>query len=57
MGKEIEEFEPSPQQINSVEYAKQYSERGPVCIKTHLPWVLLPKEIKEDIKRPKVSTL
>lgn len=55
MGEELEGFEPSHQELNSVKYTKQCSVKGPACIKTHLPWVLLPKEIRGDIKRPKVS--
>nr|CAI5828440.1 unnamed protein product [Callosobruchus analis] len=27
---------------------------GPVCMKTHLPWQLLPREIQENLKKPKI---
>ncbi|XP_050304334.1 luciferin sulfotransferase-like [Anthonomus grandis grandis] len=38
--------------INSLKYVK--SQRSPACIKTHLPWNLLPKEIQKGIKKPKI---
>ncbi|CAG9759667.1 unnamed protein product [Ceutorhynchus assimilis] len=42
-----------PQPIkNSLKYAK--TQKSPVCIKTHLPWNLLPKEIQKEIKKPKI---
>ncbi|KAF7272637.1 hypothetical protein GWI33_014600 [Rhynchophorus ferrugineus] len=37
---------------DSLNYVKK--QQSPVCIKTHLPWNLLPKEIQKDIKRPKI---
>lgn len=39
---------------DSITHTEQCRKDGPVVIKTHLPWALLPKEIKEDKKRPKV---
>lgn len=42
-----------PQAItDSLKYVK--NQKSPACIKTHLPWNLLPKEIQKDIKRPKI---
>lgn len=42
-----------PQAItDSLKYVKK--QKSPACIKTHLPWNLLPKEIQKDIKRPKI---
>lgn len=42
-----------PQPItDSLKYVK--NQKSPACIKTHLPWNLLPKEIQKEIKKPKV---
>ncbi|ENN80411.1 hypothetical protein D910_06340 [Dendroctonus ponderosae] len=42
-----------PQPItDSLKYVK--NQKSPVCIKTHLPWNLLPKEIQKKIKKPKI---
>ncbi|KAL1491374.1 hypothetical protein ABEB36_011981 [Hypothenemus hampei] len=42
-----------PQPIKkSLKYVKKMS--SPACIKTHLPWNLLPMEIQKDIKKPKI---
>ncbi|CAH1973216.1 unnamed protein product [Acanthoscelides obtectus] len=35
---------------------KKYKE-GPIAVKTHLPWVMLPKQIQEFKKRPKIIYL
>ncbi|KAF5303738.1 hypothetical protein FQR65_LT18963 [Abscondita terminalis] len=37
---------------NSIEFAKKM--KDPRCIKTHLKWSLLPKEILEETKSPKI---
>lgn len=38
--------------IDSLKYVKSIN--SPACIKTHLPWNLLPKEIQKEIKKPKI---
>lgn len=42
------------QTSNSIEHAKNLTD-NPRCIKTHLPWDLLPKAIKDGEKYPKVK--
>ncbi|XP_060527549.1 luciferin sulfotransferase-like isoform X2 [Cylas formicarius] len=44
-------FIPAPI-TDSLKYVRK--QRSPACIKTHLPWNLLPREIQKDIKRPKI---
>ncbi|VEN44378.1 unnamed protein product [Callosobruchus maculatus] len=39
---------------DSFAYIKKKYESGPVSMKTHLPWTLLPKEIQENLKKPKI---
>ncbi|CAH1980007.1 unnamed protein product [Acanthoscelides obtectus] len=35
-------------------FIKKEYEKGPVCLKTHLPWQLLPRDIQEGLKKPKI---
>ncbi|VEN58588.1 unnamed protein product [Callosobruchus maculatus] len=39
---------------DSMGFIKKEYEKGPVCLKTHLPWVLLPRDIQENLKKPKI---
>ncbi|XP_050304366.1 uncharacterized protein LOC126741932 [Anthonomus grandis grandis] len=50
--KEIPGFEPPIFLKDSLQFVKNQS--SPVCIKTHLPWNLLPKEIQSGDKTPKI---
>lgn len=43
---------------NSIELVEEmYKEESRICIKTHLPWDLLPKQIQNSEKKPKVPVL
>lgn len=53
---ELEKYQGKPvpyHTSNSVEFAKNVT-TNPRCIKTHLPWDLLPKSIVNKEKRPKI---
>lgn len=52
--KEYPEFEPPPFIEDSISFVRNASLEGPICMKTHLPWVLLPKQIQNSEKKPKV---
>lgn len=52
--KEYPEFEPPPFIEDSISFVRDASRNGPICMKTHLPWVLLPKKIQNSEKKPKV---
>ncbi|XP_056638932.1 luciferin sulfotransferase-like [Diorhabda sublineata] len=52
--KENTDFHPPPFIEDSLKFVKESSQNGPLCIKTHLPWPLLPKEIRDNIKKPKI---
>ncbi|CAG9821979.1 unnamed protein product, partial [Phaedon cochleariae] len=52
--KENIEFNPPAFLDNSLKFVRDQSMKGPICLKTHLPWVLLPKEIQNQIKLPKI---
>lgn len=45
---------PSPVIQDSVGFIREMTNE-PRCIKTHLPWHLLPKQIQNKEKRPKVK--
>ncbi|KAG5891566.1 hypothetical protein JTB14_015833 [Gonioctena quinquepunctata] len=47
-------FQPPPFLDDSLKFVRDQSETGALCLKTHLPWTLLPNEIQDDIKRPKI---
>ncbi|KAJ8968177.1 hypothetical protein NQ314_002436 [Rhamnusium bicolor] len=46
------DFDPPPFLVDSLKFVKNL--KSPKCIKTHLPWILLPKQIQENIKKPKI---
>nr|XP_023014297.1 amine sulfotransferase-like isoform X1 [Leptinotarsa decemlineata]XP_023014298.1 amine sulfotransferase-like isoform X2 [Leptinotarsa decemlineata] len=52
--KENQDFQPPPFLDDSLEFVKHQSLKGPLCLKTHLPWALLPKEIQDNTKSPKI---
>lgn len=45
-------FNPPPFLEDSIGFVK--SQKSPVCVKTHFPYHLLPKEIQNGSKKPKV---
>lgn len=45
-----------PMLADSIKYVREY-ERKPRCIKTHLPWHLLPRQIQTKTKRPRVRII
>lgn len=49
---ENEQFQPPPFLQDSLEFVR--NQKSPICIKTHLPMNLLPKEIQNNLKKPKV---
>lgn len=55
MMKESKDFQPPLTLLDSVEYTK--SLKDPRYIKTHLPWTLLPTQIQNNKKQPKVIKL
>lgn len=48
-----DDFEPPNYFEDSINYVK--NQKRPRHIKTHLPWVLLPNEIQNGTKKPKVG--
>lgn len=46
------EFQPPPHYLDSIEFVNGL--KGKRFIKTHLPWTLLPKQIREGTRKPKV---
>ncbi|CAH2004326.1 unnamed protein product [Acanthoscelides obtectus] len=39
---------------DNIGYIKKKYQSGPVCLKTHMPWVFLPKDIQEGLKKTKI---
>lgn len=50
--KDIDDFVPPPFLQDSLQFVR--NQKSPVCIKTHLPFNLLPKEIQSGVKKPKI---
>ncbi|KAL1491373.1 hypothetical protein ABEB36_011980 [Hypothenemus hampei] len=50
--KEIPGFEPPPFLKNSLQFVK--NQPSPLCLKTHLPFNLLPRDIQSGSKKPKM---
>nr|CAI5828441.1 unnamed protein product [Callosobruchus analis] len=47
--------ENAPEHVrDSFTFIKKKYEKGPVCVKTHMPWALLPRDIQENLKKPKI---
>ncbi|CAH0554476.1 unnamed protein product [Brassicogethes aeneus] len=46
------DFKPPPFIEDSLGYIK--TKKGAICLKTHLPWNLLPKQIQSGVKQPKI---
>ncbi|KAJ8982719.1 hypothetical protein NQ317_019510 [Molorchus minor] len=46
------DFDPPEFLADSIKYCK--SLKSPVCLKTHLPWCLMPKHIQEGTRKPKI---
>lgn len=53
--KENPDFVPPPFIEDSIGFVKSARKNGPICMKTHLPWILLPKQIQNNEKKPKVK--
>uniref|UniRef100_A0A6P7EY40 Estrogen sulfotransferase, testis isoform-like n=1 Tax=Diabrotica virgifera virgifera TaxID=50390 RepID=A0A6P7EY40_DIAVI len=53
--KENTDFQPPPFIEDSLKFVREKSQKGSLCLKTHLPWVLLPQEIQNNTKQPKVG--
>lgn len=47
------DFQPPPFLQDSLAFVG--NQKSPICIKTHLPWQLLPMEIQHNVKMPKVT--
>ncbi|CAH1999715.1 unnamed protein product [Acanthoscelides obtectus] len=52
--KDIPDFEVPPFLDDSLKFVKDRCKIGPQCIKSHLPWDLLPRELQASIKSPKI---
>ncbi|XP_050517028.1 luciferin sulfotransferase-like isoform X2 [Diabrotica virgifera virgifera] len=52
--KENTDFQPPPFIEDSLKFVREKSQKGSLCLKTHLPWVLLPQEIQNNTKQPKI---
>ncbi|XP_018573177.1 sulfotransferase family cytosolic 1B member 1-like [Anoplophora glabripennis] len=50
--KTIKDFDAPAYLQDSIKFLKEVD--GPKCVKTHIPWVLLPRELQENIKKPKI---
>jgi hypothetical protein len=46
----------SPSTADPTEHIRVRKQKGPLVIKTHLPFELLPTEINTRVKKPKVIT-
>ncbi|CAG9859341.1 unnamed protein product [Phyllotreta striolata] len=54
--KEHSDFKPPPFLDDSLKFVQDESKKGDLCLKTHLPWSLLPKSIQDNSKKPKAMS-